>query len=258
MMNATKSRNNDNVSPIACILMASGQGRRFGSNKLLAQFQDKPLVSYALEATAKYPFAERLLVTIHHEVKTISDAYQVPALLHSFPGRGQAIRLGVDTLLRKYKLKKTDTRTIFSGHSNFSECTNPTVYTNTSVYADSSHKESAPSSDKLSKELLGILFCPCDQPLLQAESIEKLCELFLKHPEHICRLVGDDKGDEIPGAVVIFPKRCFQGLLSLPEKAGGSYLIKKDSLPILTVSVENPLELFDIDTPSDLDYLAGH
>ena len=237
-MNATKSRNNDNVSPIACILMASGQGRRFGSNKLLAQFQDKPLVSYALEATARYPFAERLLVTIHPEVKTISDAYQVPALLHSLPGRGQAIRLGVDVLLK--------------------EQANPSVYTNTSVYTDSSHKESAPSSDKLSKELLGILFCPCDQPLLQAESIEKLCELFLKHPEHICRLVGDDKGDEIPGAVVIFPKRCFQGLLSLPEKAGGSYLIKKDSLPILTVSVENPLELFDIDTPSDLDYLASH
>lgn len=218
--------------------MASGQGRRFGSNKLLAQFQDKALVSYALEATAKYPFAERLLVTIHPEVKTISEACQVPALLHSFPGRGQAIRLGVDVLLK--------------------EQANPSVYTNTSVYTDSSHKESAPSSDKLSKELLGILFCPCDQPLLQAESIEKLCELFLKHPEHICRLVGDDKGDEIPGAVVIFPKRCFQGLLSLPEKAGGSYLIKKDSLPILTVSVENPLELFDIDTPSDLDYLAGH
>ena len=223
MMNTTKSRNKDNFSPIACILMASGQGRRFGSNKLLAQFQDKALVSYALEATAKYPFAERLLVTIHPEVKTISEACQVPALLHSLPGRGQAIRLGLDTLLREYEVK-----------------------------------ESALSSDKLSKELLGILFCPCDQPLLQAESIEKLCELFLKHPEHICRLVGDDKGDEIPGAVVIFPKRCFQGLLSLPEKAGGSYLIKKDSLPILTVSVENPLELFDIDTPSDLDYLAGH
>lgn len=256
-MNTTKRRNNDNLSPIACILMASGQGRRFGSNKLLAQFQDKPLVSYALKATSKYPFAKRLLVTIHPEVKAISEAFQVPALLHSFPGRGQAIGLGVDTLLREYKLKKTDTMATFSGHSNFSEQTNSSMYTNTSVFTETSHEESESSSDKLSKELLGILFCPCDQPLLQPESIEKLCQCFLKHPEHICRLVGNDKGDEITGAVVIFPKRCFQELLCLPEKAGGSHLIKKDPLPIRTVSVENPLELFDIDTPSDLDYLAG-
>ncbi len=38
--------------PIGCVIMASGLARRFGSNKLLADFGGRPLLCRALEVTA--------------------------------------------------------------------------------------------------------------------------------------------------------------------------------------------------------------
>ena len=38
--------------PVGCVIMASGLARRFGSNKLLADFGDRPLLCRALEVTA--------------------------------------------------------------------------------------------------------------------------------------------------------------------------------------------------------------
>ena len=35
-----------------CILMASGQGRRFGENKLLTDLAGKPLIQWALDTSA--------------------------------------------------------------------------------------------------------------------------------------------------------------------------------------------------------------
>ena len=38
--------------PVGCVIMASGLARRFGSNKLLADFGGRPLLCRALEVTA--------------------------------------------------------------------------------------------------------------------------------------------------------------------------------------------------------------
>ena len=38
--------------PVGCVIMASGLARRFGSNKLLANFGGRPLLCRALEVTA--------------------------------------------------------------------------------------------------------------------------------------------------------------------------------------------------------------
>ena len=38
--------------PVGCVIMASGVSRRFGSNKLLADFGGRPLLCRALEVTA--------------------------------------------------------------------------------------------------------------------------------------------------------------------------------------------------------------
>ena len=38
--------------PVGCVIMASGLARRFGSNKLLADFEGRPLLCRALEVTA--------------------------------------------------------------------------------------------------------------------------------------------------------------------------------------------------------------
>ena len=39
-------------TPVGCVIMASGLARRFGSNKLLADFGGRPLLCRALEVTA--------------------------------------------------------------------------------------------------------------------------------------------------------------------------------------------------------------
>ena len=55
---------NSNEVRIACIIMASGLGKRFGSNKLMASFHGAPLIHSVLDVTGSVPlFADRLVVT---------------------------------------------------------------------------------------------------------------------------------------------------------------------------------------------------
>ena len=85
--------------PVGCVIMASGLARRFGSNKLLADFGGCPLLCRALEVTATPALAARVVVTRSAEVKALCDAQAVPCLLHSLPGRNDTVRLGLEALL---------------------------------------------------------------------------------------------------------------------------------------------------------------
>ena len=49
--------------PVGCVIMASGLARRFGSNKLLADFGGRPLLCRALEVTATPALAARVVGT---------------------------------------------------------------------------------------------------------------------------------------------------------------------------------------------------
>ena len=64
--------------PVGCVIMASGLARRFGSNKLLADFGGRPLLCRALEVTATPALAARVVVTRSAEVKALCDAQAVP------------------------------------------------------------------------------------------------------------------------------------------------------------------------------------
>ena len=87
--------------PIGCVIMASGLARRFGSNKLLADFGGRPLLCRALEVTATPALAARVVVTRSAEVKALCDAQAVPCLLHSLPARNDTVRLGLEALLEQ-------------------------------------------------------------------------------------------------------------------------------------------------------------
>ena len=87
--------------PVGCVIMASGLARRFGSNKLLADFGGRPLLCRALEVTVTPALAARVVVTRSAEVKTLCDAQAVPCLLHSLPGRNDTVRLGLEALLEQ-------------------------------------------------------------------------------------------------------------------------------------------------------------
>lgn len=80
---------------IACIIMASGEGRRFGGNKLMADFGGSPLVSRIIR-TAKQTFGNVVVVTRHPDVEQLCKALDTPVILHSLPHRSDTVRLGLE------------------------------------------------------------------------------------------------------------------------------------------------------------------
>ena len=86
---------------VGCVIMASGLSRRFGANKLLADFCGQPMLCRAFVATATPCIAARIVVTRSEEVQALCRAQGVPVLLHSLPGRNDTVRLGLSALLEQ-------------------------------------------------------------------------------------------------------------------------------------------------------------
>ena len=84
---------------VGCVIMASGLSRRFGTNKLLADFCGQPMLCRAFDATATPGIAARIVVTRSAQVQALCKAQGVPVLLHALPGRNDTVRLGLSALL---------------------------------------------------------------------------------------------------------------------------------------------------------------
>lgn len=92
---------NSNDVRIACIIMASGLGKRFGSNKLMASFHGAPLIHSVLDVTGSVPlFADRLVVTRSREVHDYCQSLGIPVLIHTLPNRNEALCLGLTHMLK--------------------------------------------------------------------------------------------------------------------------------------------------------------
>lgn len=82
---------------VGCVIMASGLGTRFGSNKLLADFDGAPMFLKALEASQTLS-AHCVVVTRHQEIARLCKAQNVPVILHALPHRSDTVRLGLEAL----------------------------------------------------------------------------------------------------------------------------------------------------------------
>lgn len=184
---------------IGCVIMASGQSKRFGSNKLMAEFHGKSFIENVLDLTGGNLFSKRVVVTRSEEVRDLCRKQNVDVILHDLPNRNDTVRLGVEAV----------------------------------------------------KEMDGCLFCPCDQPLLQKESLQRMIDQFEKREKGIERLCYGEK----QGTPILFGKEFFEELMRLPVKRGGSYLVKKYPELVELVSAEDELKLFDIDTQEEYDWL---
>lgn len=78
-----------------CVVMASGLGRRFGGNKLLAPLGGRPLLSYVLASTDGL-FARRVVVTRNPDTAALCRQQGIQTVFHSLPGRSDTIRLGLE------------------------------------------------------------------------------------------------------------------------------------------------------------------
>jgi molybdenum cofactor cytidylyltransferase len=87
----------DPFGKIACVIMASGMGKRFGGNKLMADFHGQPMILRALEATDGI-FEKRVVVTRHADVAELCRLRDVGSVLHELPYRSDTVRLGVEAV----------------------------------------------------------------------------------------------------------------------------------------------------------------
>lgn len=90
------------VVPIGCVIMASGLGKRFGSDKLMTSFQGKPLISQILQTTDSSLFAARIVVTRSKAVQDFCESSGISVLFHEFPDRNDTVRLGLSALLEAH------------------------------------------------------------------------------------------------------------------------------------------------------------
>lgn len=183
---------------VGCVIMASGMSKRFGINKLMAEFNDAPMVLQALKAT-EHLFSQCIVVTRHKEVAKFCEDYGVKVLLHDLPYRSDTIRLGLEAL----------------------------------------------------GDLDACMFLPSDQPLIRKETIFSLIQTWENAREYIVRPACDG----IPGSPVLFPSWSFSELLTLPEGKGGNFVIQKHLDQVKNITISNPYELTDADTPEVLNTL---
>ena len=87
----------DPFGNIGCVIMASGLGKRFGGNKLMADFHGQPMICRILDATEDI-FAQRIVVTRSEEVAALCKERGVRTILHTLPYRSDTVRLGLEAM----------------------------------------------------------------------------------------------------------------------------------------------------------------
>ena len=80
-----------------CVIMASGLSKRFGGNKLTADFHGEPMIHRILAATEGI-FMRRTVVTRHSTIAEICRERGIDAILHDLPYRSDTVRLGLEAM----------------------------------------------------------------------------------------------------------------------------------------------------------------
>ena len=80
-----------------CVIMASGQSRRFGGNKLLTDFHGEPMIMRVIRATEGI-FARRVVVTRHEDVARLCRERGIDVVFHDRPYRSDTVRLGIEQM----------------------------------------------------------------------------------------------------------------------------------------------------------------
>lgn len=82
---------------LGCVIMASGEGKRFGKNKLTADFSGEAMIMKTIRATDGI-FGARVVVTRHDDVYELCRDHGVNVIRHDMPFRSDTVRLGLKAL----------------------------------------------------------------------------------------------------------------------------------------------------------------
>lgn len=234
-------------SSISCIIMASGMSKRFGTNKLLASFNNNTLFENAINISRFVDFFETLAVTRHDELVQICEREHIHCIKHNMPYRNDMVRLGVSHILRET-------------HKHKSCCTQGILFL----------PSDQPLITKTSLQLLCLLFIYYNSSHFACNSTDKSSNANNDYSNNnysnndysnnnnnnnkICRLAFNENA----GAPVIFPACYYNELLTLPQGKGGGFIAKKHPAQVVLVPAQDEYELYDIDTPDDLIRLSQY
>ena len=87
---------------LGCVIMAAGNARRYGQNKLAAQLRGRSLILRALEAVPAKELEAAVVVTQYPEVMDLAEAFRFAAIRNEHPdwGISHTIALGLTALRR--------------------------------------------------------------------------------------------------------------------------------------------------------------
>jgi molybdenum cofactor cytidylyltransferase len=211
---------------IFAVLMASGFSKRFGGgNKLLVPFRGKPLARYTLELVCAMDcFCGIFLVYADEQVAALAEGLPVTPIRNTAPENGQreSVRLGVEAA--------------------------------DAVLAGSRE----PARAELPAEDAYYLFLPCDQPLLDADTLRRILDArrsgYIVEP----RFHQQSGGPACRGSPGLFSAAFRTELLSLKEGEQPRIIKSRHPELIIPAAITNSLALTDIDEPEDLPRLAAY
>lgn len=97
-----------------------------------------------------------------------------------------------------------------------------------------------------------VMFFVADQPFISPRTINHLVEKYIQSKKQICIPVYQGQ----KGNPAIFGISYFDQLLLISGDRGGRGIISENADQVLHVTIENPRELFDIDTLTDLEKIG--
>lgn len=85
---------------LGCVVMAAGNARRFGSNKLTASLNGQTLIRRALEAVPSEQFFRVVVVTQYPEIMNLVKDFSFTSIFNAHPDRGisYTVQLGLTAL----------------------------------------------------------------------------------------------------------------------------------------------------------------
>ncbi len=201
---------------IALVLLAAGDSRRFGGNKLLADIGGKPMYRHLVDELERLPggiFCRRLVVSQYPEI--LSDltklGYETVRNDHSDLGISHSIDLALQAL-------------------GAAAC-------------------SAAPMDGFAEQPPAVCFAVCDQPWLRGETVLKLIREWSDSKRGIGCLSCNGRD----GNPAIFSAVYEKELRSLTGDTGGRAIIRSHPKDLYRCEIADPRELEDVDVREALD-----
>lgn len=223
---------------IAAVVLAAGRSQRFGdSNKLLAKWQDKPILQHTLENIASSQVDELLLIT-GHQSETLHST--LPLLQQLEPlGNGYSGKIGEN---------RKPLTTIHN--PDYSDGMASSLRSAVSFLSDRNNNAGNNAASATCVE--AVLVCLGDMPLISARTINHLIKAWQADPS-ASAFVPVYKGKQ--GNPVIMTSGLFDSLLSLSGDSGARKLLQASPAIVTEVMVNDTAILQDIDTTEEFESL---